>query len=339
MAILNKIYPLLAALLLTSCYEDFTPDIDVKPVLCLNSRIIAGSPIEVEVTHTWLFSDEVAGRDHKVNDAEVSIYANGILQPSDFIPQEGDRIKIVVESAVYGSAEAEVTVPFSVPIEQLKWTANVIDRKTSDDPKWEMDGSLRFNFTADLTLADPQDELNYYHIRYIGFSPHVESEEVWTEGNPFPAYSDDSAYLEFTLGSLEYETEPIFSEHMAALDAIDGMDSYGFAFFTDRQFSGQNYTLHLHINDMEYKVRNKTYDEKMFDCGLEFILSTVSESYYNWANYGWQTEMGTIGELTDIGLGDPIWAYSNVSTGAGVVVAQSLATYKMSLKEFLRSNL
>lgn len=342
MAILNKIYPLLFALLLTGCYEDFTPDIDIKPVLCLNSLITAGLPIEVTVTYTWLYSDEAATANHKVNDAEISIYVNDMLQSHDYIPQEGDRIKIVAESAVYGSAEAEVTVPVSVPIKQLEWAANITDRWKSDDPEWKMWGNIKFNFTANITLVDPKEETNYYHVTYLGFNPHVEDDSddvIWIGDFPYPDYDEEAPYLKFILGSLEYEAEPIFSEHMAALDAMDGMDSYGFTFFTDRQFSGKSYTLHLRLNDMQYMVKNEEYDEELFDCELEFTLSTVSASYYNWANYGWQTEMGTIGELVEIGLGDPIWGYSNVSTGAGVVAAQSWATYTISLKEFLQSNL
>ncbi|MDE6345354.1 MAG: hypothetical protein K2L55_01625 [Muribaculaceae bacterium] len=36
---------------------------------------------------------------------------------------------------------------------------------------------------------------------------------------------------------------------------------------------------------------------------------------------------------------EPMWGYSNVSSGAGVVAAQSFATYTLSLKEFLHDAL
>lgn len=51
MAILRYIIPILSVFLLTGCYEDFNPEIDTKPVLCLNSLITAGKPIEVDITH------------------------------------------------------------------------------------------------------------------------------------------------------------------------------------------------------------------------------------------------------------------------------------------------
>ncbi|MDE5850237.1 MAG: hypothetical protein K2H38_08860 [Muribaculaceae bacterium] len=36
-----------------------------------------------------------------------------------------------------------------------------------------------------------------------------------------------------------------------------------------------------------------------------------------------------------VGLSEPVWGYSNVSTGAGVVAAQSPATVKIDLSDFL----
>ena len=60
MAILRYILFLLSATILTSCYEEFNPAIDTKPVLCMNALITAGEPIEVEITHTWMFNDKAA---------------------------------------------------------------------------------------------------------------------------------------------------------------------------------------------------------------------------------------------------------------------------------------
>lgn len=52
----------------------------------------------------------------------------------------------------------------------------------------------------------------------------------------------------------------------------------------------------------------------------------------------WHRDYGSLEELGNIGLGDPIWGYSNVSTGAGVVAAQSYTTYKLSLRDFLKES-
>ncbi len=326
MAILKKTYPLiLLTLLLAGCTEIFTSEIDIKPVLCLNSLITAGEPIEVSVTRTWLYTDENSMQYHQVDDATVAIYANGMAKSADYIPQEGDRIRIVAESPTYGSAEAEVTVPVCVPVESLTWEAEIIDRWESED-RGVANYTYGFNLRAKMTIKDPAEMENYYQFSYRGFPEEVEDDTVI---QPVVFYS----------GILNDEAEPIFSEHIGAFDAISGSSAYGFTFFTDRRFSGKSYTLNLQFNGMAYGVRSVDYSEDLLNCGLVMTLSTVSSSYYNWSNYLWNINYGTIGDLNDTGLGDPIWGYSNVSTGAGVVAAQSQASCTINLKDFLKKEI
>lgn len=113
MAILRYIIPVLLSSVLAGCYEDFNPEIDTKPVLCLNSLITAGKPIDVQVTHTWIFNDEKSERNHDVPDASIVIFANERIVSSDYLPKEGDRIRIVADSQTYGTATAEVVVPYA----------------------------------------------------------------------------------------------------------------------------------------------------------------------------------------------------------------------------------
>ena len=63
----------------------------------------------------------------------------------------------------------------------------------------------------------------------------------------------------------------------------------------------------------------------------------MSQSYYNWAVYRWNVDEGITGDLSDIGLAESKWGYSNVSTGAGVVAAQSFSKATVNLKEFLKT--
>ena len=65
----------------------------------------------------------------------------------------------------------------------------------------------------------------------------------------------------------------------------------------------------------------------------------MSPSYYNWANYIWQRDSGTLTELGDYGFGDPIWGYSNVSSGAGVVAAQSKSVCTIDLTDFIQETI
>ena len=112
-----------------------------------------------------------------------------------------------------------------------------------------------------------------------------------------------------------------------------------FVFFSDRQFSGKTYTLHLNFSDNSFHVKSQEYDESLLECGVNLYLTTVSKSYYNWAVYKWNVDEGITGDLSDIGLAESKWGYSNVSTGAGVVAAQSSSKYTIDLKEFLKTSL
>ena len=111
-------------------------------------------------------------------------------------------------------------------------------------------------------------------------------------------------------------------------ETIMGNDeATSFVFFTDRQFAGKTYTLHLNYTDNVFRVKSQKYDESLLECDMTLFLTTVSPSYYNWAVYKWNADEGILGDLSDIGLAEPKWGYSNVSTGAGVVAAQSSAKH------------
>lgn len=69
--------------------------------------------------------------------------------------------------------------------------------------------------------------------------------------------------------------------------------------------------------------------------GLYITLTSISQSYYNWSLYKWYIDNGIISDLSDIGLAESKWGYSNVSTGAGIVVAQSSNTYKINLNKLI----
>ena len=323
MAILKYIFPILLATLLTGCYEDFNPEIDTKPVLCINSLITAGEPIEVEVTHTWMFNDKEAQRDHSVNDASVTILANGKTVGADYLPAEGDKIRIMAESPVYGIATADVVVPFASPIGKVKVTPVVTDIWKGDEDffHYEMLAYITFNLDIEMDVNDPAGIDNYYHFGYN-----------WSG----PVAADGSQ--RFFVGQLKYDAEPIFKEHVGVFETIMGNDEdTNFVFFSDRQFSGKTYTLHLKYTDNLFRIKSQQYDESLLECDVNLYLTTVSQSYYNWAVYKWNADEGILGDLSDIGLAESKWGYSNVSTGAGVVAAQSSTKYTVDLKDFLKT--
>lgn len=334
MAILRYLIAILSVFLLTGCYEDFNQEIDSEPVLCLNSLITAGMPIEVDVTHTWMFNDEKSAMNHEVRDADVTILVNDRIVGSDYLPKEGDKIRIVAESPTYGTATAEVTVPVATPVGNVKVTPTVTNIWKGDEDfyHYEMLADMTFNLNIEMDVNDPAGTDNYYHFGYNWFMP---ANEDYTDTE-----HETSSGSSFSLGTFEYESEPIFKEHIGVFETIMGNDEdSGFFFFSDRQFSGKAYTLHLNFSNSSFNVKSQEYDESLLECGVNLYLTTVSQSYYNWAVYKWNVDEGIMGDLSDIGLVESKWGYSNVSTGAGVVAAQSSSKFTINMKEFLKTTL
>lgn len=331
MAILKKIIISLLPLGMTGCYQDIDLNLNVEPVLCMNSLITAGRPIEVQLSHTWLYTDQSAADDHWVTDATVTIVVNGDVCDADYIPQEGDTIRLIAESRRYGRAEAEVTVPFAEPIKSVT-VQPIVEGVQLYDKDFKMDGFVKFSINADVELADNAATDDFYRFSYLAFyTSSSGNDDQWDPvTNPRP-YS----YLYW--GVLQAEAEPIFSEHIGVFESIMGADAYGFTFFTDRQFSGRIYTLHIQFAGCYYLVQSKEWQPDLLDCGYELTLHKVSKSYYDWANYVWHSEDDPFGDISEAGFGDPIWAYSNVSTGAGVVAAQAISSYTVNLRDFLET--
>lgn len=331
MAILRYISPILLAAMLSGCYENFNPEIDTKPVLCLNSLIKAGDPIEVEVTHTWVFNDEAESKKvcHEVEDARVVIEANGEIVGSDYLPREGDRIRITAESRAYGMATAEVTVPRAVPIGRVKVTPvplEIWNGSIDDSLHYHMLGSLKFGLNIEMDVCDPADARNYYLLEYNEWGEFGESNILV-----------GSLVAELYLGDIQYDAEPIFGEHVGVFEtAMGNGDAVDVTMFTDTQFQGGTYTLNLKFANCMYRVTSRDYDEDLLDCGVTLCLNSVTKSYYDWLVYRWNVEEGIVGEMADVGFAEPHWGYSNVSTGAGVVAAQSSAYYTINLSSFLK---
>lgn len=313
---------------MAGCYTYFDPDIDSQPVLCLNSLITAGEPIEVQVTHTWFYTDAESEKDHTVEDARVSIYVNGVEVESDYIPQEGDMIRIHAESIKYGVADAQVEVPVAVPAE-VHFTPHLTSVGVFEDDM-QIEADIIFQSEINLTVFDRKGTDNYFHYDcqpYITGFNYPDGYDILGASRP-PLY--------ITPGTLRYEAEPIFGEHIGVFEAVSGSDAYGFTFFTDRQFSGSNYTLNLSYDGSWVKIHAPAdrLNEEL-DCGFDVMISTISLSYYRWACYNWQLDSGLLGDISGTGFGDPLSGYSNVSTGAGVVAARSVTKCPIDLRNWL----
>lgn len=314
--------------LLTACEEIFTPDMPHTPVLCVNSIVTAGKPITVSVSKSRLYTDTTSSAT-VVDNAAVNIYANGQLQDEPFIPRQGDDIRIAVQSPTLGCASADVTVPHAVPTPGVEWEASDIIIRSArygdalDNIKQH---EISFRLKVRLTVADiPGD--TFFRFSY---DCNSKGDEAGNDSDVDGDWSTSGNYG-LKVDNLLYDLEPIWGEHIGIFESLMGADAYGFTFFTDRQFSGKTYTLNIQFEDCRFICLDNYIPEDE----LSLRICTISQSYYNWSNYLWQRDRGTLTDLGDYGFGDPVWGYSNVSSGAGVVAAQSESECKINLTGFI----
>lgn len=345
MEILRRYIVSLAALIaLSGCMKDFEPEADTASVLCLNAMITAGEPFDLSVTHTWRYS-KPAG-DPTVADAVVELYVNGEFVEnlvfddgagdgaddarrtfrSAYAPACGDRLKIVARSARYGEATAEVTMPAAPSVESVtpEPTVTSLWFDGQEDGSYAIDLGFRLSITLDI--AD--DALT---SDYFAFS--------WESGYA-GGEAEDGLGQHFRIGSLNYDAEPIFSEHISTLESVMGADAWGFSVFSDRSFSGKRYPLKACFDSCSYYLwAAYDFDEALLHPTVTVSVDNISKSYYDWLIYKWQLDNGFVVSLGDIGFADTLLSCSNVSTGAGIVAARASAVYSVDLYDFIKENI
>lgn len=345
MDFLNKlILPFLLSMVLSSCYEDFEPDIESSPVLCMNSIISPGDTIRVKLSRTWRWSEGrvgdsaySSGIDVNVYGAEVVLFVNGVYKETlreinedcagadipaelfpyygsyyvkgrkeyvaEYIPSVGDVVRLEAFSDEYGSASAEVTVPSPVAIDKIEY-------EISDFRHFDYDEIDSFYFEMDLMIwfTDNYDSTDYYKFGVT--SSGVENGDA-----------GDIEYSE-TLSFRDVSREPLFSEHVSVLESVL-FPTMSYNIFSDRQISGKHYPLHIRLEDVSYKIEKGTLIPGKGESRFIFNLSVISPEYYRHVIATWIAENGSLGQLGSVGLAQPVFAFSNVSSGAGVVAAQA----------------
>ncbi|MDE6018246.1 MAG: DUF4249 domain-containing protein [Muribaculaceae bacterium] len=333
MAILKKFIITILPLFLCGCYSDFEPKIDVTPVLCLNSLIKAGEPINVSVTHTWLYTDEDSYENHDVPDAIVKIYANGILKDSDYIPKEGDMIRITAESDTYGFAEAEVKVPDPVIIKSIQWHPVLTDLSINKMDENRNYINIKFDLKVEFEVTEQSAEDDFYILHYFTCAPTPEDYYPQTDSD-----IDTKPNVWNLIGVVQSNAEKLFTDviHKSNFSYWDGSGNF---IMGGKQYQDNKFTLITNYSDCRYLASFIEWDNELMDCGYLFSLQRISKSLMDLARYeSYYLDFG-FGDLTEIGLADPIRGYSNVSTGAGVVAAETSTDFSISIKDFLKETL
>lgn len=336
---------LFLTIMLTGCFTDFEPDLESKPVVCINANAIVGEELIIRVTHTWRWSAQDRFDNMDIKDADVILYVNDMKldkpeysewdvefpyyypwKPTDsgfktgYIPKSGDKIRIVAHSKDYGDAEGEVTVPDPVSIDYVKIKSKIDPPEEYFDPYYN--GNItkyKGNSSLEIFFTDPADVTNYYMVK-CGLAGAYDS-TIWED------------FRASTYAQINYSSEPLFTEHVSSLESAVS-DSYGYTIFSDRMISGKTYPVHIRVENISYPVLGKD-DFESNQSYISFTLNSLSDSYYRHVISVWESNDGINGVLGDVGLADPVWECSNVSTGAGVISAVAPSTIQIPMSSIV----
>lgn len=308
----NTFYILILLMpLLSACTSYYYPDLDdEKEVLAINVLAEADSTVSASLSHSWFFGSMPS--DLTVTDARVSLAVNGEVRGemiydqkkkkyvSEVFVSEGDEIEVSAHSVKYGLASGRSIVPRKVKIQS-----------------WSM---AYFLETDDMsTIIGPDGSVSHpTAIRY-------DYSLTFTD----PA-DEDNYYLLNVKGATS--SDPILGENDSPLDAVFSINDE-FIVFSDRSIKGRTYTLTCRLSSWY----DGWWSDDLFSHTLCFY--SISKDYYMYLLSLHKKYDGLNGSLEELGLAEQRSVYTNVSSGAGIVGAQSVDVIVNDVTEIVKDNL
>lgn len=228
-------------------------------------------------------------------DRQYSFVREGKSYVSEYVPQEGDHIKVTASHKGFKTVYGETDVP-------KRPEFGIGSYKVTPAPS--QGGSTRLEF--DLTIQDPEGEENYYRLNAWQYQQRFEWDEdeeaefLWYNQN---IYSNDAIFNSAQLGSY--------------IDRIDGSDSMVPDFFDDGAFDGSSHCFRIWMN-LYLEEGKSEGDIRPED--FKVAVDAVSESYYRYSlSREAAYNMDGIAEV----FGEPVSIYNNIVNGIGCVGAVS----------------
>lgn len=309
-----------------ACEKDVWVNINIEnPVLELNAILVPDSAVKLRLDATSYLDGLSLWELRK--QTEVRLWVNGeakgvlrlMSDPewgysyfvSDYLLRENDHIRLEARCKGYPDASVETEVPAIVPIDTF---ITVLHRDTVNMRLW---ASCEFRFT------DVPAEKNYYTF---GVFPEFIYPDSITEDN-YPIYN----YYPY---HLYLANDPIFKYIPTTIEYLLGEDEEkGTAlFFDDSAIDGKTYSIRFSL-DFTYPYWGEGYYGREYPDSLKLLLNFGSQSlsgYYSSISQ-WASQGLLEGNLADVGLADPVSAYSNVYQGTGLVWGQSVSVWENTL--------
>lgn len=276
------LFMLLCCALLCSCYREIDVDVEGSDArLVLNCIARNGADVQASVSYTWLYTQEHSSA--LIKNALVEVFVNGVLK--DTMTYRDD----LYHSSVHPNSGDTIKVQATVDGETV-WAQDVVPQmakilsvgktKESNDDEEVVDYKIK--------IQNPAGQTNYYMLLIT---------------------SGDSNEGEL----LDYSYDPVFqvtNEEINGSLTSKSIQSYMGYPFTSKGMESNEYTLTVKEIVSAAASTNKR----------QIHLYTISEAYYRYVvNYLANNKDGSIyGELTDLGLAEPLITFTNIQGGLGL---------------------
>lgn len=300
--------------ILTSCETEIPFNGTItEPMLSVISLPFTDSVIQANVTASRFFlSNE---NDFKVVDnATVDLYINGTFKEnliaqgqgnyrSQYIPVEGDIVKLNVSAIGYESVWADATVPLKVAGFQIDSTITrsntslIIEGSNYGGSVVRLDtvGTTYSNIhNFNIKFSDLAGESNYYRLVV----------KLTTTANSYSTVSYQNNFDDIVFGTKKENIDGIFAE--------SPYDRY--TIFSDELIDGKPHTITVSIpvSYDKYYDRVETTD---YERSVSINLQSISQSYYLYLK-----SLKAL-EIADPFMSEPVQIYTNVNGGLGIMGA------------------
>jgi len=300
--------------ILTSCETEIPFNGTItEPMLSVISLPFTDSVIQANVTASRFFlSNE---NDFKVVDnATVDLYINGTFKEnliaqgqgnyrSQYIPVEGDIVKLNVSAISYESVWADATVPLKVAGFQIDSTITrsntslIIEGSNYGGSVVRLDtvGTTYSNIhNFNIKFSDLAGESNYYRLVV----------KLTTTANGYSTVSYQNNFDDIVFGTKKENMDGIFSE--------SPYDRYNI--FSDELIDGKPHTITVSI-PVSYDTYYDRVDTTDYERSVSINLQSISQSYYLYLK-----SLKAL-EIADPFMSEPVQIYTNVNGGLGIMGA------------------
>lgn len=306
---LFKGLPLLLILGYFGCVDPVALDFHDDPRLVVISNFDPETPFKVLISRSnLLFSKDTLAI---VENANVSLFRDGshltdlIYQPErglyesvkQLMPEIGKTYRIEVEAPAFDPVQATNVIPEPVPIQAIR--INNLETGLNGN------GMFGYSYEAEITLQDPLDQENFYHLALTPLA------------FDFIELFGDTIIVPFV--------EPLFST-VVQLDAVQPLINH-----PERGFLAKDDLFRGTSKSFPFEIGFEIDPDRRVVVQLIVELYTVSPEYYRY--YSAIARQNQSSDHNNVGaFDDPIPVYTNIENGFGIFAGFSSSVEVINIK-------